>query len=156
MIEHYNLSFLNLQSIEDVLLKVHLESHGLLTEGMSSFNIGMPILMHSELQSLYLILQKYVKLYSQKYQISKLRFINSWFNITYPGNELKIHNHGKIGLSGAFYVSVNKNSVPLIFTDVKIHPYPGLLLIFPSFLDHYTEKEREKRIVISFNTDYEL
>jgi hypothetical protein len=158
MIEQYDLSFLNLHSICNVLYSSKTSDHGLLTKGTSSFNFGMPTLMYEELQSLNKIIKKYVKLYCDKYDISKLKFINSWFNITEPGSRLKAHNHGENGesiLSGAFYVSVGKNSVPLILPNTSIKPYPGLLIIFPSSFTHYTEEEREQRIVISFNMDYE-
>ncbi len=154
MIEQHNLSFLNLQSVENTLLKINSNTHGLLSDGVSSFNVGMPLFLHSSLKGLYAIIKQYVNLYCIKYNIPSLQFINSWFNITNPDSELKIHNHGDKGLSGAFYVSVGKKSVPLIFPHTQVQPYSGLLIIFPSYLDHYTEKEKERRVVISFNTDY--
>lgn len=153
MIEEYNLSFLNLNQIKEVLLSSDSIVHGLLSDGRSSFNHGMPILLHPELKSLYAILKQYVRVYCKRHDISEVKFINSWFNITNPGNKLKAHNHGETGLSGAFYVQVGENSVPLIFPDTQIKPYPGLLIIFPSSATHYTEAEQEQRIVISFNTD---
>ena len=151
MIEKYNLSFLNLEPIKKVILSSNSNEHGLLTEGFSSFNYGMPILEHPELKSLYIIIQKCVGLYCNKYDVHTLKFINSWFNISQSGNKLKAHNHGETGLSGAFYLS---GKTPLIFPDTSIQPYPGLLIIFPSSFIHYTEEETEERIVISFNTDY--
>lgn len=151
MVEEYNLSFLNLEPIKKVILSSNSNEHGLLTEGFSSFNYGMPILEHPELKSLYIIIQKYVSLYCNKYDVPTLKFINSWFNISQAGNKLKAHNHGETGLSGAFYFS---GKTPLIFPDTSIQPYPGLLIIFPSSFIHYTEEETEERIVISFNTDY--
>lgn len=154
MIEEYNLSFLNLHSIERVLLQTHADIHGLLSNGVSSFNVGMPILLHSELKGLYNIIKQYVRIYCNHYELGKFKFINSWFNITYAGSELKKHNHGTNGLSGAFYVSVGEKSVPLIFDNTEIKPYSGLLIIFPSELDHYTNEEQERRIVISFNTEF--
>lgn len=158
MIEEYDLSFLNLQKIKNILFTSQAGNHGLLTKGKSSYSVGMPILMYSELQSLNKIIKKYVRMYCDKYNISNLKFINSWFNITEPGNRLKAHNHGdkeESILSGAFYVSVGENSVPLMFPETQVKPYPGLLIIFPSDFVHYTEEEKEQRIVISFNTGYE-
>lgn len=154
MIEQYNLSFLNLKSIENVLFQTQTNTHGLLTNGISSFNVGMPILLHQQLKGLYLILQQYVRMYCNQYDLGNFKFINSWFNITEPKSKLKKHNHGNNGLSGALYVSVGRKSVPLIFTERKIQPYPGLLIIFPSHLDHYTTEEQERRIVMSFNTEF--
>lgn len=158
MIEKYDLSFLNLKKIEESLVPSYAGDHGLLTKGKSSYNVGMPVLMYPELQGLNKIIKKYVRIYCEKYNISKLKFINSWFNITEVGSELKPHHHGdeeESILSGAFYVSVGKNSVPLMFPKTSVKPYSGLLIIFPSDFVHYTEAEKEQRIVISFNTDYE-
>jgi len=155
MIEKYDLSYLNLNSIKEILLKTQTNPHGLVTKGVSTYNYGMPILMHQELLGLNKTIKKYIEIYCNKYNISKLKLINSWFNISQPGNKLKAHNHGESVISGAFYVSVGKNTVPLIFPDKEIKPYSGLLVIFSSDLTHYTEEEKEERITISFNTDYE-
>jgi hypothetical protein len=122
------------------------------TKGVSTYNHGMPTLMHPELNGLSLILRKYVRIYCKKYNIPPLKFINSWFNISQPGNKLKAHKHEESIVSGAFYIS---GKTPLIFPNTSIHPYPGLLVIFSSDLVHYTEEETEERIIISFNTDYE-
>jgi hypothetical protein len=151
MIEEYNLSFLNLNIIKNTLLQIEASSHGLVTKGVSTYNHGMPVLMYPELTGLRNILKQYVRLYCNKYDILPLKFINSWFNISQPGNKLKAHNHGESIISGAFYIS---GSTPLIFPDTSIKPYPGLLIIFSSDLVHYTEEETEERIIISFNTDY--
>ena len=151
MIEEYNLSFLNLNTIRNTLLRIETASHGLVSKGVSTYNHGMPVLMYPELTGLRNILKQYVRLYCNKYDILPLKFINSWFNISQAGNKLKAHNHGESIISGAFYIS---GSTPLIFPDTSIKPYPGLLVIFSSDLVHYTEEETEERIIISFNTDY--
>ena len=151
MIEEYNLSFLNLNTIRNTLLKIETSSHGLVSKGVSTYNHGMPVLMYPELTGLRNIFKQYVRLYCNKYDILPLKFINSWFNISQAGNKLKAHNHGESIVSGAFYIS---GSTPLIFPDTSIKPYPGLLIIFSSDLVHYTEEETEERIIISFNTDY--
>lgn len=155
MVEEYDLSYLNLNTIKRMLLSSQTDVHGLVTNGISSYNVGMPILAHSELIGLNKIIKCYIQSYYNKYKISKLKLINSWFNISQPGNKLKAHNHGESVVSGAFYVSAGKNTVPLIFPHTQIKPYPGLLILFSSDLIHYTEEEKEQRIVISFNTDYE-
>lgn len=151
MIEEYNLSFLNLNSIKNKLLQIQTAPHGLVTKGVSTYNHGMPVLMYPELTGLKTIINEYVIIYCEKYSIPPLKFINSWFNISQPGNKLKAHNHGESIVSGAFYIS---GATPLIFPDKSIKPYPGLLVIFSSDLVHYTEEETEERIIISFNTDY--
>jgi hypothetical protein len=152
MIEQYDLSFLNLNTIKNTLLQIETSSHGLVSKGVSTYNHGMPTLMYPELTGLRNILKQYVRLYCNKYDIPKLKFINSWFNISQPGNKLKAHNHGESIISGAFYIS---GKTPLIFPQTQIKPYSGLLVIFSSDLVHYTEEETEQRIIISFNTDYE-
>jgi hypothetical protein len=149
MIEQYNLSFLNLEKILKILQSTQTREHGLVSDGGSSYNYGMPILENPELIGLKKIIQKHIDEYSSR----PLKIINSWFNISNPGNELKPHNHPQSIVSGAFYLS---GKVPLVFPDTKIQPYPGLLVIFSSDLVHYTEPEKQQRIVISFNTDYEL
>jgi len=151
MIEEYNLSFLNLNSIKNKLLQIQTASHGLVTKGVSTYNHGMPTLMYPELTGLKNIIKQYVRLYCNKYEIPPLKFINSWFNISQPGNKLKAHKHEESIVSGAFYIS---GATPLIFPDTSIKPYPGLLVLFPSEMEHYTEPEKEQRTVISFNTDY--
>ena len=149
MIEQYNLCFLNLEKILKILQSTQTREHGLVSDGGSSYNYGMPILEHPELIGLKKIIQKHIDDYSSR----PLKIINSWFNISNPGNELKPHNHPQSIISGAFYLS---GKVPLIFPDTKVKPYPGLLVIFSSDLVHYTEPEKQQRVVISFNTDYEL
>ena len=151
MIEEYNLSFLNLNTIRNTLLKIETASHGLVSKGASTYNHGMPVLMYPELTGLRNIFKQYVRLYCNKYDILPVKFINSWFNISQAGNKLKAHKHEESIISGAFYISGN---TPLIFPDTSIKPYPGLLVIFSSDLVHYTEEETEERIIISFNTDY--
>ncbi len=151
MIEEYNLSFLNLNKIKSKLLEIETSSHGLVPKGVSTYNHGIPTLMYPELTGLRNIIKQYVRIYCNKYDIPPLKFINSWFNISQPGNKLKAHKHEESIISGAFYIS---GKIPLIFTDTSIHPYPGLLVLFSSDLVHCTEEEIEERIIISFNTDY--
>jgi hypothetical protein len=151
MIEEYDLSFLNLESIKKKLLQIETSSHGLVSKGVSTYNHGMPVLIYPELIGLKNIIKQYVRIYCGKYNIPPLKFINSWFNISQPGNKLKAHKHEESVVSGAFYLS---GKTPLIFPDTSINPYPGMLVIFSSDLVHYTEEETEQRIVISFNADY--
>lgn len=152
MIKQYDLYFLNLEKILKILQSTQTREHGLVGDGISSYNYGMPILEHPELIGLKKIIQKHLKEYHPK----PLKIINSWFNTMNVGDELKIHKHEESVVSGAFYVRIGENSVPLIFSTEQVKPKNGLLVLFPSEMDHYTEPEKEKRIVISFNTDYEL
>jgi hypothetical protein len=154
MIEQYDLSFLNLEKILKILQSSQAREHGLVSDGVSSYNYGMPILEHPELRGLKTIIQKHLNEYSSK----PLQIINSWFNTMNVGDELKIHNHTndehRSVVSGAFYANVGENSVPLIFSTEQVKPRNGLLVLFSSEMEHYTEPEKEQRTVISFNTDY--
>lgn len=150
MIKQYDLSFLNLEKILKVLQFTQTREHGLVGDGISSYNYGMPILEYPELIGLKTIIQKYLKEYHPK----PLKIINSWFNTMNVGDELKIHKHEESIVSGAFYINVGENSVPLIFSTEQVKSKNGLLVLFPSEMEHYTEPEREQRTVMSFNTEY--
>lgn len=150
MIKQYDLSFLNLENILKILQSTQTREHGLVGDGISSYNYGMPILEYPELIGLKAIIQKYLKEYHPK----PLKIINSWFNTMNVGDELKIHKHEESIVSGAFYINVGDNSVPLIFSTEQVKPKNGLLVLFPSEMEHYTEPEREQRTVMSFNTEY--
>jgi len=96
---------------------------------------------------------------------------NNWFNVQKPGSILQRHMHiGGRSLSiasGALYINVDEKSSPLIFEnpnpysiffepkfDIRtFQPKVGDLIIFPSWLPHYTKVPNmtENRIVISFN-----
>ncbi len=150
MIKEYHLDFLDVNQIKNILTSIKSDTHGLVGNGISSYNVGMPILEYPELLGLKTIILKHLNECSNK----PLKLINSWFNTMNVGDRLVIHKHEESILSGAFYVNVGKNSVPLIFRKHRVKPKNGLLVIFSSELEHYTEEEEETRTVISFNTDY--
>ena len=125
MIEQYDLSFLNLEKILKILQSTQTREHGLVSDGASSYNYGMPILQHPELIGLKKIIQKHLKEYHPK----PLQIINSWFNTMNVGDELKIHKHEESIVSGAFYINVGDNSVPLIFSTEQAKPKNGLLVL---------------------------
>jgi uncharacterized protein (TIGR02466 family) len=98
---------------------------------------------------------------------------NSWFNIQNPGSILHRHNHmgGSTVLSGALYISIEKDSAPLVFenpnpyslltehfskydySQYTFKPAIGDLIIFPPWLIHSSVEPNTtlNRIVISFN-----
>lgn len=107
--------------------------------------------------------------------LKRLAITSSWFNIMKPGGMVLPHRHKVSTVSGALYVKSKENTCPLIlknprdsmtmlempYTDssftsdkVVIDSQKGRLIIFPSYIEHYTEvnKSNEDRIVISFNT----
>ena len=101
-----------------------------------------------------------------------------WACINRPGNQNLIHSHGNIyEISGVFYLKVPENSGDIVFRDPRpgainapghgklistggcenFKPEQGLLLLFPSFLDHFVlpNESDEDRISISFDLTLE-
>ena len=106
--------------------------------------------------------------------ISEVSVEQLWFNINKKNDWNIIHNHGShYHLSGTYYVRVPENSGRIVFRD----PRPGqllnnfmmerfdnnelyykdimegLLMIWPSYVDHFVEPSQtnEERISISFD-----
>ena len=100
---------------------------------------------------------------------------SSWFNIQKANSGLHEHTHPSSQLSVALYLQVNEHSSPLTFRNPNpfihfsnyinfddfnysyhnIKPKIGLLLVFPSWLQHLVTPNNEEtidRIVVSFNT----
>ena len=89
------------------------------------------------------------------------------------------HHHSNSDLSAAYYVSAHDNCGDIVFYDPRpapvhnhpiskspnklnatvnsIKPEPGMLVLFPSYLEHSVNpnKSDKKRIVISFNLSLE-
>jgi len=103
----------------------------------------------------------------------------NWVNINRRGdcNTRHVHFYNNIFLSGVYYVKVPENSGNIKFWDPRgllhhtlpehdfyfdgheyewIVPKPGMLLFFPSWLEHEVEpnESEEDRISISFNLAY--
>ena len=96
-----------------------------------------------------------------------------WVNVNKRGDWNTIHQHGAYHLAGTYYVKVPKNCGQLVFRDPrpgamsnlfmlnrfdkgefkKINLIDGLLMIWPSYLDHFVEPSQtdEERISISFD-----
>ena len=106
-------------------------------------------------------------------QIIKIN--NMWAIINTGGSANLRHQHGNSTISGAYYVRAPKNSGDIVFYDPRpapvyshpnsispnslnaqvngISPKEGVLVLFPSYLDHSVNENMsdEERIVISFN-----
>jgi len=103
-----------------------------------------------------------------------LRLDNVWVNINDPGTNNIEHIHPWSTFSGTFYVQTDDNTGDIRFTDkwspayhygfdpknsdvfyqyVTYKPKDGMLLFFPSWLNHYvlTNQSSLTRISISFN-----
>ena len=107
-----------------------------------------------------------------------------WFNIMKAGNSINVHSHSPGPVwSGVYYVAAPKGSGKICFTQNRTHikespktkedtyyykyighnfqevpytPAPGMMLIYPSWLDHRVSMHSvpEERIAISFNLKY--
>ncbi len=99
--------------------------------------------------------------------------VQSWINLHERGGFNFAHMHDGCYLSGCYYLKVPEGSGSLVFRDprpgtmhglfkgggvnaykdVKLKPYAGLLVLFPSWLEHFVEPHDsdESRIVIAFN-----
>ena len=108
----------------------------------------------------------------------ELVIMEMWLNKNGPGDFNRAHIHPNAMLSGAYYVSVPEGSGNIEFYDPVparlMTPYPikankpinaqaaeyaardGLLLIFPSWLQHAVQPNRssEPRVSISFNVGF--
>jgi len=100
-------------------------------------------------------------------------FLDSWVNMHDRGGFNFAHAHEGCYLSGCFCVKVPEGSGSLVFRDprpgtrysafqgngvncykdVKLAPHAGLLVLFPSWLEHFVEPHEgdESRITIAFN-----
>jgi uncharacterized protein (TIGR02466 family) len=109
------------------------------------------------------------------------RINNLWININSKLGFNRPHVHPESAVSGVYYVSVPKNSGNIVFNhpsktqqyhirpdvikltnDINsatwhIVPSAGLLILFPSWLEHYVEPNNntDERISIAFNAHIE-
>ena len=117
---------------------------------------------------------KKLKEYTSAMGLYDTSIVHSWFNIQKPNSMLDVHNHHNSKISGALYLQVDEDSSELIFHDMhpfhnlrertqdnefnfhrfSIKPTGGMLVLFPSWLNHSSGINQSKeRIVISFNAD---
>lgn len=98
----------------------------------------------------------------------------SWCNIYQKNGNIKPHRHELSVISGAFYPFADGYAGQIVFNnpcgvfkinevtkhfteynrqEFEIDVFPGLLVLFPSWLTHYSENNQaENRYVISFDT----
>jgi uncharacterized protein (TIGR02466 family) len=101
--------------------------------------------------------------------------LQSWVNLHERGGFNYLHMHEASLLSGSFYLQVPagsgaltfrdprpgvlhgiiKGSVPNGHADIQLKPSSGLLVLFPSWMEHYVEPHEgdEPRICIAFNAN---
>jgi len=105
--------------------------------------------------------------------IKQISIPQLWVNVNKRGDWNIIHQHGAYHLSGTYYVKVPKDSGRIVFRDPRpaaisnvfintkfdkgefknVNIMEGLLMIWPSYLDHFVEPSQtdEERISISFD-----
>lgn len=79
--------------------------------------------------------------------------IHNLWAMKYVDGEYAIkHNHYPSDWSAVYYVDIEEKSSGIIFEEeLTINPVPGMLLLFPSILDHRVLPTDGKRMVISMN-----
>ena len=132
----------------------------------------------SLVQNIYSKLNEYTDtLHFEPCEISQ-----SWFNKMDRTGSVRQHRHTGSVISGALYVDAPSNTSPLVFSDplngcrmmelckkpqfqYGLDVYDGLLILFPSWLQHETFSQQDPRLlfqqtkprtVISFNTYHAL
>ncbi|HEY9112372.1 MAG TPA: TIGR02466 family protein, partial [Rhodanobacteraceae bacterium] len=106
--------------------------------------------------------------------IPAIRFdLQSWVNLHDRGGFNFLHVHEGSLLSGSFYLKVPPGSGPFVFrdprpgvvhgyakgavpngySDIRLAPEAGLLVLFPCWMEHFVEPHDsdEPRVVIAFN-----
>ena len=108
-------------------------------------------------------------------QTQEVKISNMWTIINKKGSLNQKHHHSNSDLSAAYYVTAKENCGDIIFYDPRparvykhpiakkanilnatinsISPEPGMLILFPSYLEHSVNPNlsEHERIVISFN-----
>ena len=124
-----------------------------------------------ELEPLSIEIEEFCK--SINLGINEIVIPQMWINVNKKNDWNVIHQHGHYQLSGTYYVKVPEDSGQIVFRDPrpgaigntflntrfdkgecrKIKPIEGLLMLFPSYLDHFVEPSNadEDRISISFD-----
>jgi len=152
-----------------------LAMHGLLNKGQSSylggFDCALTRLAMTDLQQ---AIKDSVDEYCKHAGLEENVIVNSWCNIVNEGGQVRRHRHEKSVLSGVYYPKSSSDDCPLMFenpnqiykmTETKTYDTPtnwhevgftveaGRLLLWPSYLHHYSKKNgSEERFSISFNT----
>ena len=81
-------------------------------------------------------------------QIYDLKLKELWGQYYKKGDYQSTHAHNPLSWSFVYYVNAPKGSAPLVFSssNKKIFPKPGMLVLFPSWLEHYVPKHKCEEI----------
>jgi len=168
---HYN-------RVLDVVEKTKTGSHLIMRNSESSYDerTDNVWLNHMLLREFKDTLQGCIDEYTKHYGLKQVHITNSWMNKVGVGGAVKPHRHELSVVSGAFYPIADEGSCSLLFRS-PITPYrmneflvteneynmanqsieckQGELILFPSWLEHFTdENTTENRVTVSFNTRY--
>jgi len=160
----------------DIIKKYPTQDHMLLNGGVSSYYTETRILNDPRIAGLRSRIQDSVNQYIDYLGVAPVELGVSWFNLLGEGNRVNPHRHEISVVSGAFYVEADEGSVGLTFNSplapLRMYEFvqnvnelnnnfftmpckTGLLCLFPSWLEHFTNmNETKNRITVSFNTTY--
>ena len=116
---------------------------------------------------------------SDTHDVQGMKLGNMWTTIYPQEGFVPQHIHSCFSVSGVYYVKAAPNCGSIVFkdpswvaktmnvwggnkvfphggVDYEIHPRPGMMILFPSWLPHSTKanKSDEDRIIVSFNLDF--
>ena len=152
----------------DIVNKTKTEWHAIMKNSESTYNESTPNrwLDKMGLEPIKATIEDCIQDYCLEYGLPRLAIGNSWMNRVGKGGAVKPHRHEVSVLSGAFYPIADKGSTPLVFKS-PLHPYKmyeytaqetsynatlmetpceqGTLVLFPSWLEHYTEENDTPR-----------
>ena len=173
-----NLSYLDMDVITEVIENTPKEEFYLVDGGKTDFNVDCYILDDPNLINLRTSIEDCLDDYSIRLGVDNIVIQNSWSSITEVGGRLELHRHEGCVVSGVFYPKLNEPISPLIVkspisqnqmfeiynpeSNVQnrhhyntIVPQSGMLVLFPSWLEHKTDVEVGRRNIISFNGIYD-
>jgi uncharacterized protein (TIGR02466 family) len=160
----------------DLIKNYPTQEHLLLTGGVSSYYTETRILNDPKIAGIASRIQQSVDQYIDYIGVAPVDISVSWFNVLGKNQRVKHHRHEISVVSGAFYVEADEGSVGLTFNSplaplrmyefvqnvhdlnnnfVTMPCQSGMLVLFPSWLEHFTNaNETDNRITVSFNTKY--
>ena len=174
----YDLSHLDMDIISNVIEDTPKDKFKLIDNGKTDFNTNSFILNHPDLFDLKDSIEECLYDYSMRLGTANIVIYNSRSSITEIGGRLELHRHEGFVVSGVFYPKVDVPLSPLVVRSPilqnqmfeiysskidaqykqhhnNIFPHSGMLVLFPSWLEHKTDVEIGRRTIISFNGTYD-
>jgi len=164
------------QRLIDLIEKTPSATHALVGNGTSTYkeSTGNTFLKNPTIIDFTSTLQDCVNQFTEQAGLQRCKIINSWFNKMGKGGQTIIHRHEFSTISGAYYPIWDKDCCNLRFrspvaqckmaemssgqntiyntNEQEIQGEAGKLILFPSYLEHYTPKNNsDNRWVVSFN-----